>query len=520
MENNNYAIVFKREEYDEDYGYPLVLVNCVLGSERTFEDDSKVFIIDKNFKQKFCNMHKNHPLSDYLLTHDELPYAEDKNSLDSEFVYGSPFSKMFLNSIISFNTEGLKDKNLNIVSLQGLYLKALSNYNFYQLYISEDLTTYVERKEPLKNVVYIESMIEPIINEELGLELPDEDYDVFKALPTHINIKEMYQKCKKYIIAQDEHILPILGGINDNLMAEIPEEKTNILVCGPTGVGKTALFKKIAELAGIPIVIENSTQFTKVGYVGRNIDDIFEDLLQAANNDLELAQRGIIIIDEIDKKASGKDDSVSGVGVLQSMLKLLEGGEYTYEVGKGGFSTLKTFNTLKTTIAFGGAFSGLKDQLNKKTIGFDKSEISKPSSIDIYSVENLEKYGIPPEFVGRLQLIEMFNSLSVEDLKRILLEAAINPYSLFIKKMKRYNTIVKNDESFINAVAEEAYRRKSGARALYSTIKDATKIAESEIMLMPNYQKELILTPECVVDNKAYTLKKIYKKHNQWASQY
>lgn len=179
--------------------------------------------------------------------------------------------------------------------------------------------------------VSMESAISNIFADELGLEFPDDydidaDYeDVYKSIPTEIDMRKIYEETKKYIIGQDKHILPILSAINDNLSAELPEEKANILVCGPTGCGKTAIFKRIAETVGLPIVIEDSTQFTKAGYVGRNISDIFEDLIIAANGDQELAQKGIIIIDEIDKKASGKDDSVSGVGVIQSMLKLLEG---------------------------------------------------------------------------------------------------------------------------------------------------------------------------------------------------
>ena len=151
-------------------------------------------------------------------------------------------------------------------------------------------------------------------------------------------------------------------------------------------------------MVGLPIVIEDSTQFTKAGYVGRDISDVFEDLIEAADGDLELAQRGIIIIDEIDKKASGRDDSVSGVGVLQSMLKLLEGGNYTYEVGSGIATQLKTFNTLNTTIAFGGAFSGLSE-LNAphRSIGFG-SVVEEPKTTGVYDVANLDRYGIPPEF--------------------------------------------------------------------------------------------------------------------------
>ncbi len=527
MANKNYAIVFERGEQDKEKGYSLRVLDYVEGEEKILKGGKKVFIIDPNFKEKYIGVDiEKDPSYEYLFQDGRIMFMEDKNSLVSKYVYGSPVDMELFHEIINYNNSMYmagyepdeNDSKKTTEEMKDEYVEALKNYDFYQGVNSTGrLKTYYVRKEALNVFAKMDDVIGPIVFDELGMEIPEECQEenykkIFKKLPESIDMKKIYDECRKYIIGQDEHILPVLCAIDDNLSATIPEEKTNVLVGGATGVGKTAVFKRIAEMVGLPIVIENSTQFTKAGYVGRNIDDIFEDLLQAAGNDIELAQRGIIIIDEIDKKASGKDDRVSGIGVIHSMLKLLEGGQYTYETGKGSLSELKTFNTLKTTIAFGGAFSGLAEQCVEKNIGFGKINSHKPSSIDIYSIDNLEKYGIPPEFVGRIQLIELFNTLGLEDLKKIMLEALINPYNLFVEKMKRYATVVKSDESFIDAVAKEAYKRKTGARGLYSVMKDATKRAEGEIRLMPKYKKELILTPECVEDNSAYTLKRVYRK--------
>lgn len=522
----NYAVIFRRGEFVEGKGCSLEAVDYVEGIEKEIKG-KKYFIIDPVFRERSLEeLDKEEELYEFFENTKVLRFMENRNNITTKYVYGTPMNTRVLKDLIIYNFDFLgkafgiettdEQYNENVNNLKEGYVTALKMYTFYQnINRYGKVETSCQRKDPLLYDVTMDGAISNIFTDELGLKFPDDydvdaDYeDVYKSIPTEIDMRKIYEEIKKYIIGQDKHILPILSAINDNLNAEIPEEKANILVCGPTGCGKTAIFKRIAETVGLPIVIEDSTQFTKAGYVGRNISDIFEDLIAAANGDQELAQKGIIIIDEIDKKASGRDDSVSGVGVIQSMLKLLEGGDYTYEVGSGSHQQLKTFNTLNTTIAFSGAFSGLAEQaIPPKTMGFENRRNTDRPVGDIYDVNNLAKFGIPPEFVGRITLLEVIDKLSVENLKTILTTAKINPLDLFIKKMKRFNTIVNVEDGFINTLAEEAFKTDTGARALYKMMRECTKVAQGEIELMNrNIEKELTLMPETVYDNTIYELK-------------
>lgn len=514
----DYAIIFERINLEGNENCNLRALDFVEGEEIVQKNGNKEFKISEEFKEKIRNEFGNDPFYQFI-NESIMSYMEEYSSLENKYVYGSPtytklFKKIVENDLLSdYSVEEVFEETEN---LKELYAELLKEYDFYQLKNGDsNLITYCKRKEPIDMYIDMNDISNDIMYQELGIDIKDSqivDNYTFKPLPEKIDVKNIYNECQKYIIGQDEHILPILCAINDNLAAEIPEEKKNVLICGSTGVGKTAIFKRISELVGIPIVIENAPQFTQAGYVGRNIDDIFEDLLLAANNDLELAQRGIIIIDEIDKKASGKDDNVSGVGVIHSMLKLLEGGNYTYETGKGFNSELKTFNTLKTTIGFCGAFSDLSNKVNKKILGFERP-ISNNIAEDVFNLDSFKDYGIPEEFIGRIDLLEVLKSLTEDDLKKILTTAKLNPYTLFIKKMKKYNTEVKADDAFLDAIAKVAYQKKTGARALKYAIEYSTKLAEAQIALSPTYKKELILTPECAYDNKAYTLKRVYKNN-------
>lgn len=526
--NKDYAVIFKRTGFVEGKGCSLEPIGYVEGTEAVIKGE-KIFMIDPSFRTHLLeDIVPPLDFEEFLKANKKAKYMGDRSNFSLKYVYGTPLDSKVLKDLIMYNYSYLDNTFPNMSAnaieesyqetidlLKEKYVEALKEYNFYQT-VGEDgkVNTYIQRKDPKYQQVVMNGILPSIITDEIGLEIP-ENYDfsgdynsIYKQIPTDIDIKHIYEETKKYIKGQDKHILPVLSAVNDNLHAELPEEKSNILVCGPTGCGKTAVFKRIADMVGLPIVIEDSTQFTKAGYVGRDISDIFEDLIEAANGDQELAEKGIIIVDEIDKKASGRDDSVSGAGVLQSMLKLLEGGDYTYEVGNGMMTQLKTFNTLNTTIAFGGAFSGLAE-LNTppKNVGFGREE-AKPKSENIYDVNNLDNYGIPPEFFGRINLLEVFDKLEIETLKEILKDAKINPLDLFIKKMKRYNTEVIVMDGYIDEVAKEAYRRNTGARGLYTVVRESTKLAQGEIELMNrNIQKELTLTEEMVHDNTQYELR-------------
>ena len=527
--DKNYAVIFKRAGFEEGKGCKLEPIGYVEGTEAVV-NGVKCFMIDPNFRKHLLeDVVPNLDMESFLKANKKAKYMGDRSNFSIKYVYGSPLSSQVFKDLIVYNFSYLEvpfqifgkttleeSYNESVEKFKEQYIEALKQYNFYQLVSSEGkVNTIIQRKEPQFKGVAMNGVIPEIITEEIGFEIP-KDYDfsgdyssVYKQIPTEIDTRTMFEEVKKYIKGQDEHIVPLINAINDNLAAEIPEERTQIVVCGPTGSGKTATIERIAKLSGLPYVVVDTTQYSKAGYEGRNVTDVFEEIKMAANGDEELAQRAIVLFDESDKKASAKGaNDVSGREVLISMLKMLEGKEYSYEVGNGFSKEIKVFNTLNLTIVFAGAFEGLAELAKpEKKLGFSRTEEVKSVEDAMFDGTTLEKYGIPKEFAGRLYF-ELFEKLSVESLKDILLNSKVNPIDLFIKKAdKRYNTEVVIAPGFVDTLAQAAYDDGYGARSLYKMFRILAKRAETEISLMSKkVRKQLLLTPECVYDNRMYQL--------------
>ncbi len=399
-------------------------------------------------------------------------------------------------------------------SENGMQLNAMLKTNFESMHNIEidtlDVSTINKLTDALiKGNITKEEFSQTIYGETLG-EINVSEVASKETLKIDIPISEAYNKIKTMVIAQDEAVKKVLISIYKAKKFSNGKLKSNILLYGPSGVGKTEIARSISKVFDIPLIIEDMTRYTEAGYVGASVEDILSNLYYNADEDIERAENSILVLDEIDKKAS-KDSRALDFNkgdVLKSLLKIVEGGTFNVQVSR---DKEIVFDTSKLIIIAAGAFSELYEENTKtKTIGFNSNLKKDENSSDEIDIEKFTKYGIPLEFIGRFPTIIRLNSLSIDNLLQII-KGENSILRTYEKIFKEQNINLEIPDSVLIKLATLAHKMGTGARGLNAIIDNIFESVLFELMDNQTDIETVIFGENIDTNHNDFTLKRTIK---------
>ena len=418
-----------------------------------------------------------------------------KDIKENDFGYEFDISKIFDYMFLQFSD--LADESIEIARVEqdGItYIgKDLNLANMDKLLAEDNILEY-----SLANFESIENK-----NNTSDVVVDVSDLEKDKDRKIEINIPELYKYLKQRIIGQDEAIKQILSTLDRNYNIDNYRNKTNIFLIGPSGSGKTEIFRSIAEKINVPITIEDSEQYSAVGYVGASVDDMLANLYHKADGDVKLAERGILVIDEIDKKLSSDKDNVSGNRILTSLLSLMEGANYRIDVN-GNYTNPKyvDFNTNYLNVVLLGACSDLVT--SHKHLGFNNNLVERDKYNDI-DVDRLEQYGFSAEFLRRVSIYKL-NELSIDNLVDIMTKSSNSVLKSYYDYAKKKNINLKISDDAIRKIAEVAHSKGIGASGIKATLNEILNDAFFEAEYNKDTYSGIKVDKESLKNNNPYKL--------------
>jgi len=479
------ATIFYKRPVKEDGFVEYIPLKVVSGN---YDYDNDCFIDDKG--QVYYHLLEN---ADYAFAN-----RINKRSIRREhpLLPLSVIKKIIFNSFLKYNfhyyylSEKMCGEKVPIVLMGEDSKKG-------QIYMDHDAYSFYEKNYPIFHDEICNGTFQKKLEEKQKEQIKDK-----RTKETEIDLSTLYELVTDSVIDQDEPIKKILTAIWKHYNNFSSTKSRNILINGSTGVGKTETFRILSQLIDVPFFITSATEYTAAGYVGKSVDDMLIGLLSKTGGDLEKAERGILVIDEIDKlsESSNNSSQVNQRDVQEALLKILEDGVFNVIYEKKNYS----FDTSKLLVVGMGSWSRI-DLTPDKVVGFEN--VAKKKTYKDITREEIVKNGIIPELIARFPILVQMNELTYDSFIRIL-KSKNNVVNLNKEFFSKKGVELIFDDSAINEVARIAQKDNYGARGLDEIIERSLAIASFEIGSHPDLYSKLLITDETINDNKKYTLVK------------